>query len=152
MHELDPLLVLALILIAGLAGGGVAKRLHVPSVTGNILAGAAMGATLFRGSEATHALQPLSVFAMGLIAVAAGGHFSYRRVHNALRRILSVAFLESLFSFSAVYVAVRAVGLPWPAALLLAALSTESAPASTMAVVREARARGPYVKTLLGVV
>ena len=152
VHELDPLLVLALLLIAGLAGGGVARRMHVPSVTGNILAGAAMGATLFHGSEATQALQPLSVFAMGLIAVAAGGHFSYRRVHNALRRILSVAFLESLFSFTAVYVAVRAVGLPWPAALLLAALSTESAPASTMAVIREARARGPYVKTLLGVV
>ena len=47
--------------------------------------------TVFREIEVVRVLQPLSTFAISLIAVTAGGHFSYRRLHNALRRILFIA-------------------------------------------------------------
>jgi mannitol/fructose-specific phosphotransferase system IIA component (Ntr-type) len=151
-HELGPLLVLALVLLGGLAGGGLVKRFHLPSITGNILAGVLLGVTLLDGAQAAQALQPLSTFAIGLIAVSAGGHFSYRRVHNALRRILSITFFEVLCSFTAVFTVAYLMDMPWTVSLLLAALSAETAPATTMAIVRENRAKGPFVKTMLTVV
>ncbi len=39
----DPLLILAVVLVAGMGLGWVATRLHLPSVTGQIIAGIAIG-------------------------------------------------------------------------------------------------------------
>ena len=51
-------------------------------------------------------------------------------------------------------VATGLIALGWPAsvALLLAAISTSTDPAAVSDVVREINARGPFTKTLLGVV
>ena len=88
---MGPLLSLGVVLIAGSAGGWAAGRIGVPRVTGNIVAGVLTAVTVFREIEVVRVLQPLSTFAISLIAVTAGGHFSYRRLHNALRRILFIA-------------------------------------------------------------
>ncbi|MCH8204738.1 MAG: hypothetical protein IID09_06210 [Candidatus Hydrogenedentes bacterium] len=88
---MGPLLILGVVLIAGSAGGWAAGRIGVPRVTGNIVAGVLTAVTVFREIEVVRVLQPLSTFAISLIAVTAGGHFSYRRLHNALRRILFIA-------------------------------------------------------------
>lgn len=98
------------------------------------------------------ALQPLSTFAISLIAVSAGGHFSYRRIHNALRRILLIAVFEVGCAFLLVLVVLLALKASWPVALVLASLAVGTAPATTLALVRENRAKGPFVKTLLAVV
>lgn len=153
--EVGPLLMLAVVLVMGAAGGWMAKRIRIPGVTGNIIAGAVIGPAflnVFGGAEAAKLLQPLSSFAMGLIAVAVGGQFSYRRIHNALRRILTITVFEALLAVGLVSGVLLAVGTPWPVALLLGSLASETAPATTVAVVREMRARGPFVKTLLSVV
>ncbi|MBN2307911.1 MAG: PTS sugar transporter subunit IIA [Candidatus Hydrogenedentes bacterium] len=151
-HEMGPLLVLSVLLLAGLGGGAVARKLRAPGVTGNIVVGALLGATLLRHIDAAKALQPLSTFAIGLIAVAAGGHLSYRRIHNALRRILVIALFEAACAAALVFCAATALGAGWRVSLLLAALAAETAPATTVAMIKETRAKGPFVKTLLGVV
>jgi len=48
---INPLLIVAIIILFGSAGGWVARRLHVPAVTGNILVGVVLGLTLFQGQE-----------------------------------------------------------------------------------------------------
>jgi Kef-type K+ transport system membrane component KefB len=145
----NPLLILGLVLIFGAAGGWCARRIHIPAITGNILAGAALGLTLLSGTDAAQILQPLSTFAFCLIAVAAGGHFSYRRLHNALRRVLTIAGCEALGAFMLVYLALTTFGADWKIALILACLAVETAPATTVAIIRENHAKGPFVKTLL---
>ncbi|MEK7795713.1 MAG: PTS sugar transporter subunit IIA, partial [Candidatus Hydrogenedentota bacterium] len=51
-----------------------------------------------------------------------------------------------------VYAALRLAGADPLVSLMAACLSVETAPATTLAIVRESRAKGPFVKTLLGVV
>lgn len=148
----DPLLILGIVLIAGSAGGWVAERLRSPAITGNIVAGIALGYTVFKGIDVVGALQPLSTFAIGLIAVSAGGHFSYRRIHNSLKRILFIAFFEVAVAVTLVMIGLLAAGATWPVALLLSCLAAGTAPATTVALIRENRAKGPFVKTLLAVV
>lgn len=149
---LDPLLILGVVLVAGAAGGWVAQRLHVPTITGNIVAGAALGMTLFHDVAAAQVMQPLSTFALSLIAVSAGGHFSLRRIHNALGRISAIAVGEIVFAAVLVYAVMRALGAPWTVALIACILAVETAPGTTIAIIRETRAKGPLVKTLAAVV
>lgn len=153
--RMGPLLVLSLILIAGILGGWVARRLRIPAVTGNILAGVLIGPTclnLFSDMDITAALQPLSTFAMALIVVGIGSHLSYRRLHNAWRRVVYIAGLEVLGCFVLVAVCVRMLGADWPMTVLLACISVNSSPATLVAVIRETRAKGTFVKTLVAVV
>lgn len=146
---LDPLLILALILIAGIAGGAIARRLRVPAITGNILAGALLGLTLFRNVDITSALAPLSGFAVSLIAITAGGHFSYRRMHTAMRRILLISILQVAGALVLCLILLIPLGVEPAMAMMLAVLATSSSPATIVAIVREMRAKGPAVKTLL---
>ncbi|MCC6487717.1 MAG: cation:proton antiporter [Candidatus Hydrogenedentes bacterium] len=150
--RLDPLLTLSVVVLAGLAGGWLARRLRVPGITGNILVGALLGLTVFRGLDIPRQLETLSTFATSLIAVAVGHQFSYRRIRSALKRILSIAILESAMAMCCVGFLAHAFGSDWASAVLLAALAVSTAPATSLAIIREMRAKGPFVKTLLSVV
>lgn len=153
--ELSPFLVIGILILAGFAGGWVAKLLRLPHVTGNILGGVVAGPTclgLIGTHGQLHDLQPLSTFAMSLVAVSIGGHLSYRRIHNSLRRIISISLFEVTCSVTTVMVAARLFGMDWPTVCLLGAISASTAPATTIALIREMRAKGPFVKTLISVV
>jgi Kef-type K+ transport system membrane component KefB/mannitol/fructose-specific phosphotransferase system IIA component (Ntr-type) len=151
----DPLLMLGIVLLAGGAGGWLARRVHLPSLTGNILAGVLIGPAfgLVEGEHTLERLQPLNQFAMALVTVAIGGHLSWHRVHNAWSRILSIAFFEVACASLFVTAGLRFLaGLEWPLAILLGAIAASTAPATLIHVSRETHARGPFIKTLLSVV
>jgi mannitol/fructose-specific phosphotransferase system IIA component (Ntr-type) len=152
---MSPLLALAIILMAGLLGERLARRLGVPGLTGNLAAGMFIGPAclnLFAGMDVVDGFAPLSMFAMVFIALAVGSQLSYQRIHNALGRIACIAIGESL----AAGLLVAAAAYAWTrnvwVALLLGALAMETAPTATLAIVRENKARGPFVKTLMAVV
>lgn len=152
-HEhLSPFLVVGILVLAGFSGGWVAKLVKLPHVTGNILGGVIVGPAclgLIGTHEQLHDLQPLSTFAMSLVAVSIGGHLSYRRIHNSLRRIISTSLFEVICSMVMVIALARLFGLDWPTTGLLGAISVSTAPATTIALIREMRAKGPFVKTLI---
>lgn len=150
-EALNPLLAVALIFAAGYPAGLMARRLGVPSVTGNILAGVVLGPSVFHlfDHDVGHEMEPLTVFAMGLAAAVVGGHLSYRRLHNALRRVVSITMLEVPLTFGLVAGGSYLFGAEVQTSLLLGAIATETAPATVFAVIREARAKGMLVKTLM---
>jgi fructose PTS system EIIBC or EIIC component len=157
MHagHMSPFLVVGILILAGFFGGWLAKLLRLPHVTGNILGGVVVGPAclgLIGTHEQLHDLQPLSTFAMSLVAVSIGGHLSYRRIHNSLRRIISISLFEVGFSVITVMTAAKLFGMDWPTTCLLGAISASTAPATTIALIRETRAKGPFVKTLISAV
>jgi Kef-type K+ transport system membrane component KefB len=151
-----PLLTFGVILIAGGGGGWLAKRIRLPSIIGNLLAGVLIGPYalgIVRDEAAAKSMIPLSMFAIGLIMVSIGGHLSWQRVHNAWRRIVSIALVEVLITIALVSSVLHmGFGLKWPVALLLGTLAGDTSPATLLHVCRENRAKGPFVKTLLSVV
>jgi mannitol/fructose-specific phosphotransferase system IIA component (Ntr-type)/predicted Kef-type K+ transport protein len=153
---MDPLLILSIIIISGLSGGWVAHRIHLPRLTGNIVAGIIIGPgclNLFYGQEnVAQSLQPLTMFAMGLVSVSVGSHLSYRRIHNALNRIITITVLETFGAFALVTLAIYMTGQHWLTAFILGCVATATAPATIMAVVQECRAKGTFVKTLVATV
>ncbi len=150
-----PFLVVSILILAGVLGGWVAGLLRLPHITGNILGGIVVGPACL-GIIGSHsemlAMQPLSTFAMSLIAVSIGGHLSYRRIHNSIRRIVAISVMEVGVCVAVVIVVARLFHMDWPMALLLGAISAATAPGTTLALIREMRSKGPFVKTLVSVV
>ena len=153
--DASPLLLLALVIVGGLLAGRLAKRLHMASVTGQILLGILVGHSGLQvfADEDVAALAPVTHFALGLIAVAVGGHLNLRRLHGAHLRLGLLLAAEVTLTPLLVYVgAVTLGGAPWTLGVLLAALSVSTAPATVVALVEEMRARGMFTKTLVGAV
>ena len=146
----SPLLTLALVLVVGIVFGELAKRVRLPAVTGQIVGGIVLGPAglgLF-GLPNVHALEPVLEFA--LMAVAAGSHLRLRRLANAKQRLGLLVLFEATLTPTLVFTLTYFVGgASLPLALLLATIAVATAPATILALVRETRAKGVFVKTLV---
>lgn len=151
-YESNALFLLALLLVAGALSGALARKAHLPAVTGQILAGILLGPSVFHvfGDGIAESLQPVIDFATGLMAVAAGSHLLLRRLRNAKRRLLLLFAFEVTLTPLTVLIAIAiAGGAAWQSAVLLAAVAVSTAPATVLAIVKETRSRGVFVKTLV---
>ena len=137
-------------MVAGIAGGVLANRLRAPHVVGQILAGVLIGHVgleLF-SAETVDGLAVVTDFALGVIAVSIGDHLNIRRMRNAGRRVFFVLLTEATLTPLVVFGAVYAVrGELW-LSTLFAAMAISTAPATVVALIKERRARGVFVKTL----
>ena len=151
MNELSSL---GLILLLALLAGHLVRVLRIPEVTGYILAGVALGPSMLGwvSHENIQALEALSEVALGLILFSIGAVFEYTLVRRIGRKIVRLTAMESAFAAGLVGVSMLGLGLGWQVALLLAAVSIATAPASTLMVLRECRARGPLSDALLGII
>ncbi len=151
-HNSSILLVLGVVLVAGTLVGILTKALKLPSVTGQIFVGIAIGPAgfaLFSGND-VHRLQPLIDFALGLMAVAVGSHLIFPKLKVAMRRLTLLLVFESLFTPAFVFTGVMALPQTnWQFSLLVAAIAVSTAPATILALVKETRAKGVFVTTLI---
>ncbi len=157
MYEVfhNNLFVLAILTTCGMLGGEAAKRLRIPSVTGQIVAGILLGPSVLGllDHEVARGLTPVVNFALGLIAMAVGSHLHIYRLEKALRRLGWLLVFEMLVPPLLVYAAVRLVGGGnWVFGLLLGTLAISTAPATIVALVKESRSRGLFVSTLMAAV
>lgn len=151
---MNELFSLGLILLLALVAGHLVKFLRVPEVTGYILAGVALGPSGLHWLSHQHlgALEIFSEVALGLILFSIGTVFELDRFRATGRRTILLTGVEATLTGSLVVTGMLAMGSSWPVALLLGAIATETAAASTLMVLRECRATGPFNDTLLGIV
>jgi Kef-type K+ transport system membrane component KefB len=142
------------LLLAGFVGGKFAARLKLPTISGYIVAGLLLGPSILNvvPDHIVESLAPVPHIALGLIAITIGSEFRIAKLRKTGRNILIITTVQLLATFGAVAVALRFFGAPLPMALLLGAIASATAPAATVAIATELRARGPLVSTLFGVV
>jgi PTS system fructose-specific IIC component len=151
----DPILILAVVLVIGVAFGAVARRVKLPAVTGQILAGLLIGKVGFEvfDADSIAGLQPITHFALGLMAVSVGAHLNIRRLRNAGKRLFLLLLFESITIPTFVFLALSFFDdIDWSMALLFGALAISTAPATIIAIVKQDRAKGVFVKTLIAAV
>ncbi|MBW2292872.1 MAG: cation:proton antiporter [Deltaproteobacteria bacterium] len=155
LRHAGPLLTLAVIILFGVAFGEFARILRFPSITGQIIAGLMLGKSGFDlfAEESLAGLQPLTNFALGLIAVTVGAHLNIKRLRNAGRRLLFLLLTESTITPTLVFFALWLIaGASVSESLLFATVAIATAPATTVALVKETRSKGVFVKTLIAAV
>ncbi|MGE4403310.1 MAG: cation:proton antiporter [Desulfobulbus sp.] len=159
---------LALLLAAGLVAAKIAQWLRLPSVTGYILAGLLLGPTGFAiitEKSIGHSLDHFTHIALMLIAFGIGEHIEIKKIKVYAGSVFWTGLLEALGAFCIVSVAIFTVvagsGFQMEGWLfrdqvvlscLLGAVSVATAPASTLLVVKELKAKGPLTSSLMAVV
>jgi PTS system fructose-specific IIC component len=155
LHHAEPLLLLAVVLVAGIFFGALARLVRLPGITGQIVGGVLIGrAGLDVFGEASVAgLEPLTDIALSLIAVTVGAHLHVPRLRNAVRRLSYLLIAESTITPLLVFAGVYGLGgASLELAMLFGAVSIATAPATIVALVRETRSKGVFVKTLVAAV
>jgi len=145
---------LGLILLFALLVGHLVKLARIPEVTGYLIAGMLAGPSLL-GWISHENLQSLHVFSevgLGLILFSIGGVFQFSRMRRIGRRVLLLACAESAIAGVLVMLGMLLAGQPWQVALLLGAIAVETGAASTLMVIRENNASGPFTEALTGVI
>ena len=155
LHHAGPLLLLAIVLLAGSFFGALARRIRLPGITGQIIGGVLVGRAgldLF-SEESIAGLEPMTEIALGLIAVTVGAHLHIGRLSNAVRRLSYLLIAESTITPLLVFLAAYYLGgATFMLSLLFGAVSIATAPATIVALVRETRSKGVFVKTLIAAV
>ncbi|MFT5233957.1 MAG: PTS system fructose-specific IIC component [Candidatus Krumholzibacteriia bacterium] len=148
----NPMFALAVLLSFGAVCGQLAKLIRLPSVTGQIVAGVILGPSVLHvfGHDAVVGLQPIVHFALSLIAVDVGTHLHLRRLRNSVQRLGVLLLLEVTITPLLVFLAlVFGARQDWTFGILFGALAVSTAPATVMAIVKETRSKGVYVRTLV---
>ena len=145
----------ALILFSGFLMTRITKLLRLPNVTAYIVAGILIGPycldlVLQRIIDGTDFLSDI---ALAFIAFSTGEFFKLSVLKKSGMRVVWItlfeAVLASVFVFILTYFGLR---LELAFSIVLAALASATAPASTMMTIRQTGAKGDFVDTLLQVV
>ena len=165
---MQTLLSLSIALLAGLMLSRVARIFHLPAVTAYLVAGILVGPYLLGAfgveglgfiSEADLSKYKLiSEVALGFIAFSMGNEFRLAQLKTIGKQATVIGVLQALIT--TVVVDAALIGLhfilgdafPLSAAIMLGAVATATAPAATLMVVRQYKAKGPLTDILLPVV
>ena len=165
---MQTLLLVAVALFAGLLMTRLFVKFHLPDVTAYLVTGVLIGPCVlgrlgipgfgFRTFAEVESLNMISDVALGFIAFAIGHEFRLSALKETGRQATIVGILQAVITTIIVDVAlvtlhfVRPDLLSLPAAITLGAIAAATAPAATLMVVRQYKAKGPVTDVLLPVV
>lgn len=152
---------IGLLLVIGLAVALQVSRLGLPRIIGYLLVGMIFSPSLFGkqiGFELSSWSDQLTSFALALIAYLIGGSMTTQQIRRMGKMIFVSALGASLGAIIVVFLAIfflapiESQADSWILALAMAAIAASTAPAGTVAIIHQYRAKGPVTTTLLGAV
>lgn len=152
--SLPTLLVVGITTFLGFYAGRSMKYVRLPSIIGFMLIGAIIGPSFFNLLDGSiqDELSFITEIALGFVAVSIGLELSFRSLKEQGVGIILIILFESFFAFFIVSAAIFLLTGDMPLALIFGAIAPASAPAGTVAVIQEYRARGSLTKALYAVV
>ncbi len=165
---METLLSIAVAMFAGLMMSRVVKPLKLPAVTGYLIAGLLIGPFAlgalgmdglgFTSLKKVEGLKMISEVALGFIAFDIGNEFRLSQLKAIGKKATVIAVIQALGATVLVDGAILILHLLMPdkitvpVALTLGAVATATAPAATLMVVNQYKAKGPLVDILLPIV
>ncbi len=165
---MNTLLTVSIALLAGLLMTRAFKPFKLPSVTAYLIAGVLIGPYClgalhinglgFTSADAVSSLALVSEVALGFIAFSIGNEFRLDDLKHTGKQALVIGIFQALVAALLVDAALLAVHLIMPEKLslpqviTLGAIATATAPAATLMVVRQYKAKGPLTSLLLPIV
>ncbi len=162
------LLSLSIAMFAGLMLSRLAKLMNLPAVTAYLVAGILIGPFVlgklnmpglgFVSIEDVENYKILSEVALGFIAFSIGNEFRLSQLKKIGRQATIIGILQAVITTLLVDAALITFSLCFPdvlslpAALTLGAIAAATAPAATLMVVKQYKAKGPLTDILLPVV
>ena len=168
MLFLNELLNISVAMFAGLMLTRLGNKLKLPDVTAYLVAGVLIGPCVigalhipglgFSSFDELEALGAISDVALGFIAFSIGNEFRLSQLRETGRQALVIGILQALVTTLVVDAALLGLhflfpqALSVPAAITLGAIAAATAPAATLMVVRQYKAKGKLTDLLLPIV
>ena len=165
---MQALLSLSVALFVGLMLSRVAKLVKLPAVTAYLVAGILVGPYLlgalgvpglgFISMADVNSYSILADVALGFIAFSIGNEFRLAQLKQTGKQATIIGIFQAVFTtilVDAILIGVHFAmpdKLPLPAAIILGAVASATAPAATLMVVRQYKAKGPLTDILLPIV
>ena len=165
---MQTLLLIAIALFAGLLMTRLFVKFRLPDVTAYLVAGIIIGPSVlgrlgvpclgFNTPEQVDSLSMISDVALGFIAFAIGHEFRLSALKQTGKQATIIGILQAVVATIFVDIALVVLHfmmpdlLPMPVAITLGAIAAATAPAATLMVVRQYKAKGPVTDVLLPVV
>ena len=165
---MQALLSLSIALLSGLLLSRLAKLAKLPAVTAYLVAGILIGPYClgalgvkglgFTSKADVESLSILSDVALGFIAFSIGNEFRLSQLKKIGKQATIVGVFQAVITTLLVDIVLIALHLiipdklPLPAAITLGAIASATAPAATLMVVKQYKAKGPLTDILLPVV
>ena len=165
---MQALLSLSIALLSGLLLSRLAKLAKLPAVTAYLVAGILIGPYClgalgvqglgFTSKADVESLSILSDVALGFIAFSIGNEFRLSQLKKIGKQATIVGIFQAVITTLLVDIVLIALHLiipdklPLPAAITLGAIASATAPAATLMVVKQYKAKGPLTDILLPVV
>ena len=146
---------IAMMLFLGFGLTRITKLIKLPNVTAYILAGILMGPFCFQliPTNVIKGMDFLSDIALAFIAFSTGEFFRLDVLKKNGGKVVVITIFESLLASVLVFILTYFIlHLHIAFALVIAALASATAPASTMMTIKQTGAKGDFVNTLLQVV
>ena len=165
---MQALLSLSISLLVGLMLSRLAKLAKLPAVTAYLVAGILVGPYVlgafgvsglgFTSMADVKSYSIICDVALGFIAFSIGNEFRLSQLKKIGKQATIVGIFQAVVTTVIVDIALIALHfampdkLPLPAAIVLGAIASATAPAATLMVVRQYKAKGPVTDILLPVV
>ncbi len=148
------IMVVGIMTLAGFYFGKTMRFLRLPSIIGFMLTGAVLGPSLLNllGEELQDGFGFITEIALGFVALSIGLELSFAALKKQGIGIILIIIAESFLAFAAVTAAVFLLTRNLPLALIFGSLAPASAPAGTVAVIQEYKAKGNLTNALYAVV
>ena len=164
------LICLSIALIAGLLMSRLAKEVNLPAVTSYLVAGLLLGPFVlgrlglsglgigFGSLEQVEGYGVVTQVALGFIAFVIGNEFRLSSLRSMGQQAITVGIAQAVITTALVDVALVGVHLLFPqvlslaSAITLGSIAAATAPAATLMVVKQYKAKGPLTHLLLMVV
>lgn len=166
-HTASILLSLSIALLAGLLLSRLVKLVKLPAVTAYLIAGVLIGPFVLGAinipgigitTEQLEGFGIISDVALGFIAFSMGNEFRLAQLKKIGKQATIIGIFQAIFTTIVVDVALIVLHfampdkLSLPSAIVLGAVATATAPAATLMVVKQYKAKGPVTDILLPVV
>ena len=165
----NTLLALGIAMAVGLLFTRLIKLVKLPNVTAYLIGGLLIGPSLWSlitngnftilSHEAVESFKILVNLALGFIAFSIGGEFKISTLRRLGKNVTIITVFQAVGTVIVVFAVLATAGMLgllgenyWPIVFVLSAIATATAPAATLLVVRQYKARGPVTETLLPVV
>ena len=158
---MQQLMSLAILLLTGLVFGRLMKLVKMPNVTGYLIGGLIVGPSILNlvHADALSQLGFISSVALGFIAFVIGNEFRLSQLRQTGKQATVIGIFQALTA--TLMVDLVLIGLHFfvlgdsmsiADAIVLGAIATATAPAATLMVVRQYKAKGELTDLLLPIV
>lgn len=152
--HISALTLLGIATLVGFYAGRLSRRARLPSIIGYMILGVILGPSVLHlfSDKMLDGLSFITEISLGLVAFSIGSELSLSSLKGLGWGIILIILTESFLAFLVVVGAIYLLTGDFPLALIFGAMAPASAPAGTVAVIHEYKAKGPLTKALYAVV